>query len=342
MNFGKLADIFKLHAEDLHNLHDKTARFRAASYGRVAEKIEAKYDLKDKVSKTKIEKLELTPYMMQRVNEVINGKELALHKDDQKRLASRSRSMSASRSSSRSLSRSSSRSLSRPSSKLLVDELTTLMGIGKERAKQLVADGLTNLSQLKSKKWLERLPEETRLFMQLKPSEKIPHDDIKKIEPYLLKLQTTNMKLQLVGSYRRKKATSRDIDVMIVSKDLNILNKFLKALSGIFKVYPYSKGDDKMSVVLDASRLLNKRAVYTLDAFRVEPENQIPMLLYSTGSKTFNVIMRGRAKKMGLLLNQNGLFKKEGNKMTKIKGLKSEADYFKIMGMAYKEPKDRS
>jgi DNA polymerase/3'-5' exonuclease PolX len=369
MEFGKLSESFADHARSLQEAKDKTARFRATSYMRVAELIDSKYEASEPVSKEKIDELGLTAYMVKKANEIIDGKTLKLVKTKSKRAKSpiktvakkapkvkngKTKSTSRSRSSSKSPSKNRSRSPSKSPSKnkspnkpidkeALMKELTNFMGIGEERAKQLISEGLTKINQLHMKKWLAKLPEETQLFLKLKPSDKIPHEDIQALEPYLNKLQNDDMKIYLVGSYRRKKATSSDIDVMLVSEAANIIETFMedlkKSLSG--KAYPYSKGKDKLSIIVDLSDILNKPAIYKLDAFRVEPKNAAPMLLYSTGSKTFNITMRGIAKRKGYLLNQNGLFKRDGTELTPVPDLKTEKDYFDILDIDYKEPQDR-
>jgi DNA polymerase/3'-5' exonuclease PolX len=362
MNFTKIINEFTTHADKLRHSSDPTARFRASNYLRAVELLESKFNGKEKVNKEKLDSSGLSRHMIDKANDILKGKSLKLVVDktlnkgrsiSRNQTISRSRSVSRSRpvnrsqlvsrsqsvSRSRSVSKSRSMSKSNSQNKELIKELTKYMGIGLERANQLIADGLTNINQLHSKKWIKKLPEETQLFLQLKPSEIIPHEDIAKLEPYLQKLQTAKLKIYLVGSYRRKKPFSRDIDVMIVSESINAIDEFLTKLRKMLKnkAYHYSKGPDKLSVVLDLHDILGKQAVYKLDAFRVLPENQASMLLYSTGSKQFNIAMRGRAKKKGLLLNQNGLFYKDGTKLN----LPTERDYFIALGLEYKNPVDR-
>jgi DNA polymerase/3'-5' exonuclease PolX len=191
---------------------------------------------------------------------------------------------------------------------------------------------------------LSKLPEETQVFLKYKPDRTIPHDDIKRIEPFLLKLQSKNIKLQIVGSYRREKANSKDIDIMLVSNDENAIENFLLSLKKISKnkAYPYSKGKDKMSIIINADAFIDSNKKYKLDIFRVKPENKIPMLLYSTGSKEHNILMRSVAKKKKMRLNQKGLFRiKPDGVLEKINGLKTEKAYFDALGLEYLEPKKR-
>lgn len=214
-------------------------------------------------------------------------------------------------------------------------ELTHLMGIGAQKADKLISDGLTNIQQLKSKKWSALLPEETKLFIKLKPIDKIPHDDIKTyVEPIINTLRLgDDIKTQFAGSYRRQKPISSDIDIMVVSDNNDALNTFVNVLKTKVKAYPYSHGDDKVSIII----VINPKRIYKIDAFRANREESIPMLLYSTGSKEFNIRMRAVAKKKEYMLNQRGLYKNG----VRVNGLTSERDYFDILGMTYLEPNQR-
>jgi DNA polymerase/3'-5' exonuclease PolX len=210
------------------------------------------------------------------------------------------------------------------------------MGIGPERAKILIEAGLKTINQLHMKKYISMLPEETKTFISLKPAITIPRAEITAIEPYLLKIaENIGAEAIITGSYRRKKPNSSDIDLMLISDDRDIIEKFLAAAKNNeakYSIHPYSKGSDKMSLII-----VKKPTAYKLDVFRTNQEEKIPMLLYSTGSKEFNVAMRGKAKKLGYLLNQKGLFKSG----KRVSDLNTEKDYFDILEMPYKDPEER-
>jgi DNA polymerase (family X) len=304
MKFGQLKDLFLQQAKELSASEDNADRFRAPNYVKVANLIEKTFKETEEVSDAKLEKLEISDRMKYHLNTLVKtGKIKKIKK------------------------------VAKPDS--LVKELTEFMGIGTERAKQLVKDGLTNINQLHQKRWMKMLTDETKLFLEMKPMDKIPHNDIKELEPILNKLNDVDdCKVQLVGSYRRKKPFSSDIDLMLISHKENIIEQVLDALKDLFnqQAYPYSKGKDKMSIIIKY-----KNKVYKIDTFRVEPGDYVPSLLYTTGSKEFNIQMRGKAKQLGYLLNQKGLFK-DGKK---IEGLNTERDYFDILNMKYLEPHER-
>jgi len=325
MNFGKLRDRFKNKAKEIRAEKAETSRFRSRSYERVVEILETQYNPKERVTKYKIQSLPITEYMKNKAIEYLNDK-------------------SNTKGETKSNTKGETKLTNLQKAKLKI-ELIGLMGIGLEKAQILIDSGLTSIIQLRMKKWKLKLPEETKAWLEYKPSKSIPNSDIKELEPYLLKLTSKNREIILVGSYRRNKPTSNDIDVMIVSSNENIIDSFMKDLKKKLKnkAYDYSKGKDKLSIIIDVTDILkrSKKTVYKLDAFRVEPENRVSMLLYSTGSKSNNIEMRSKAKKLGMLLNQKGLFIKKDDKLVKIPNLNKEEDYYKAIGLKYKKPYER-
>jgi hypothetical protein len=67
-------------------------------------------------------------------------------------------------------------------------------------------------------------------------------------------------------------------------------------------------------------------------------------ILYFTGSKAFNTVMRGEALKQGMSLNEHGLYKKQPGKEKEDKVAQTfatEADVFNYLKIQYKEPTER-
>lgn len=345
MKFNELADKFHDRANEIKSSSENNAKFRAMAYDRVAKKM---YERKNEtVTNSKIKALLLSKHMSNTANEWSKKTSSTTHKKPVNKSGSKSKSRSRNRSPSNT--RANSKNPHKVSKKLtpsqtdkLIKDLSGFMGLGTAKSKKLIEDGLTHVNQLRQSKWKEKLPEETKAFMDLKPMRPIPHELIKKLEPRLKSLETKEMELYLVGSYRRGKNKSKDIDIMLVSENPDAIHEFMKLLKQEFdnKAYPYSMGSDKMSIIIAPDK------VFKLDVFRVEPKHSIPMLLYSTGSKEHNIMMRGLAKRKGMLLNQKGLFKKEktddGVNLKLIKGLDKEEDYFNALGIKYKEPSERT
>jgi len=217
--------------------------------------------------------------------------------------------------------------------KVLRLELSTILGLGEKKIDELIAAGLTNTKHLSQARWSGLLNADTLAIIRHKPLRQIPHEEIRKIQ----KVLEWNG-AQLVGSFRRQKSFSRDIDVLVMSADKDALKQYAEHLAKYFETTTYAVGDDKMSVIIEVGPATKDRGisrVFKLDAFRCTPDEYWTHLLYSTGSKEFNVRMRARAKRMGLLLNQRGLFR-DGQKINSPDD--DERALFAMVDMEYVEP----
>ena len=269
-----------------------TKRFSVAAYNKVIKKILNMCKIESNMRKSDIQKIELTKYMSEKITSYFSKKIPIAAK--------------------------------KPILKLT---LANIIGIGPKKADILIGMGLKSIHQLTLKKYQHILNNDAKIMTKYKPVKKIPHIVIKKIEPILTKFPSTF----LVGSFRRKKSFSSDIDVMVVSSAKNVLEKYIKHLAKNFTIVPYQQGIDKISLLIKYDNIYLK-----LDAFRTLPKSKYAMILYSTGSKYFNIKMRSIAKKQGYLLNQIGLFK-DGKKIP----IRSERGFFIKLKMEYVEPHNR-
>ena len=129
------------------------------------------------------------------------------------------------------------------------------------------------------------------------------------------------------GSYRRKKETIGDIDILATSKNPEKLIDYFISFNGISDVL--AKGPTKTMVRLKIG----------LDAdLRVVPEESFgAALAYFTGSKDHNIEMRELAIKKGLKLNEYGLFDKNG----KMIAGKTEEEIYEALGLEWIPPELR-
>jgi DNA polymerase/3'-5' exonuclease PolX len=284
-----------------------TARYVISAYTKVSKKITDLYQKNKSITNSDIQKLNITDNMKNKLQYLLTQK---INPTEIKKLEHQQ----------------------------LINDLINIAGIGKTKAINLIKSGLTKISDLSKKKYKDQLNDATKLLMKYKPCRKIPHNEIKKIEKILTSFPNT----QLVGSFRRKKPFSRDIDVMIVSnnnsKSNNVLDTYIQYLKTKFKeIYIYAKGNDKVSLIVSKPVLISKSLqYYKIDIFRSSIISKYAMLLYSTGSKEFNMRMRRIASRMGYLLNQHGLYKKD-----KLILVKSEKDFFNLLKMDYVEAHNR-
>jgi DNA ligase-1 len=134
-------------------------------------------------------------------------------------------------------------------------------------------------------------------------------------------------KVEVAGSIRRKKPEPRDIDIVVVPKDEvakdAIKNKLLEKAQSVRLV-----GDKEISVVVDNTQV---------DVYFTDEVSYGAMLLFLTGPNVFNISMRKRAKDMGYLLNQWGLFDRRTGKLI----ASTEEGIFKALGMYYEPPELR-
>jgi DNA polymerase (family 10) len=106
------------------------------------------------------------------------------------------------------------------------------------------------------------------------------------------------VRLSVAGSLRRRRETIRDIDIVVSSSDPEPVMTAFCAHSGVETVI--ARGPTKSSVRLQGGIQVDLRVV---------DDSQFPFaLLYFTGSKEHNIALRARALKMGLKLNEYGLF----------------------------------
>jgi DNA polymerase (family 10) len=110
--------------------------------------------------------------------------------------------------------------------------------------------------------------------------------------------------LELAGSYRRRRETVGDLDILVTAAVPDRVMDRLAEYESVDSVI--ARGDTKMSV-----RLGNG---FQVD-LRVVPEESFGAALqYFTGSKDHNVVLRGRAKQRGLKVNEYGVFRVEDDK----------------------------
>jgi DNA polymerase (family 10) len=135
------------------------------------------------------------------------------------------------------------------------------------------------------------------------------------------------------GSLRRWRETIGDIDFLVSTKKPAEVIEFFTSQPGILSVS--AKGETKASVILQGGIQADLRVV---------TDAEFPFaLLYFTGSKEHNIVMRQRAIQRGLRLNEYGLFKsqEETRDPKLLVKCKTEEDVFVELGLAYIPPEIR-
>lgn len=133
------------------------------------------------------------------------------------------------------------------------------------------------------------------------------------------------VKAEIVGSFRRKKETVGDLDILVLcKKKAFVMDEFIK-YKEIKKVL--SRGENRTIVLLNSDLQVDIRAF---------SKNYGAGLIYFTGSKEHNIALRTIAVKKKLKINEYGVFK--GKK--ELAG-KTEESVYKSIGLRYIEPELR-
>mgnify|MGYP001575536016 CR=1 FL=1 len=149
--------------------------------------------------------------------------------------------------------------------------------------------------------------------------------EVNRLETALGKMSEVQ-ELAVAGSVRRMEKTIGDIDILAVSDAPRKVTKRFLSLPSVAHVY--ATGPTKTLVRLKTG----------VDAdLRIVPKKSWgAAILYFTGNKAHNIALRSIAIKMGLKLNEYGLFK--GKKM--LAGA-TEEEIYKTLGLSYIKPEKR-
>jgi DNA polymerase (family 10) len=135
------------------------------------------------------------------------------------------------------------------------------------------------------------------------------------------------------GSLRRHREIIGDIDLLASSKKPTAVIEFFTTQPSVINVL--AKGDTKASVLLEGG---------IQSDLRVVTDAEYPYaLMYFTGNKEHNIVMRQRSIDRGLRLNEYGLFraKEETRDPKLLVKCKTEEEIFQELGLHYIEPEMR-
>lgn len=134
--------------------------------------------------------------------------------------------------------------------------------------------------------------------------------------------------LELAGSYRRGKETVGDLDFLVVSDDHESVMRHFGEFEDVSSVI--GQGETKMSVRMDNG--------FQVDLRVVPAESFGAALQYFTGSKEHNVVVRGRARSMGLKVNEWGVFRADNDEY--VAGT-TEQEVYEAVGLEWIPPELR-
>ncbi len=221
-------------------------------------------------------------------------------------------------------------------------QLLKIEGLGPKRVQTLYEElHITNLDELEAAAKQGRVRElhgfgaktEEKILADLEQAREaeartrldVAESLIKPLVDYLRELEGVT-RVEVAGSYRRRKETVGDIDILAIGEDgASIIQHFVEH-EDINTVA--SQGETRSTVFL--------RSGLQVDLRVVPKESYGAALQYFTGSKAHNVALRTLAVKQGYKINEYGVFRDD----ERVAG-ESEAEIYDLFDLAYVEPELR-
>jgi len=223
-----------------------------------------------------------------------------------------------------------------------INILTDVYGIGPKKAEELVKVGIKTIAELRERQD-ELLNDIQKVGLQFYEDilERIPRAEIDEYK-ILFKSIVKSDAFEIVGSYRRGAENSGDIDIIITGVTGIAYKEMIDELiKRKIILHVLSRGPSKTLVI---AKLPNKIVARRLDFLYAPPSEYSFAILYFTGSKIFNTVMRQKALDQGYTLNEHGIChltsdKKKGDLVSK--PFPTEKSIFDFLGMPYKTPFER-
>lgn len=145
-----------------------------------------------------------------------------------------------------------------------------------------------------------------------------------------LKADKNIIKIDILGSLRRKTETVGDIDIAAAAKNSQQTIEHFCKYPNLVKVI--EKGEQGASIMVEADMQADLRVS--------KIEEYGSMLQYFTGSKSHNIKLREYALKKGLSLSEYGI-KKKSKPRSKLHQFAKEEDFYRFLGLEWIPPEMR-
>ena len=238
----------------------------------------------------------------------------------------------------------------------IIQDLCTITGLGEARAKLLrdtqqvssAADLIQRYRSGKIQVGKNALTHHIVVGMEF-------YDDIKERMPWKeahdivqlisarLKAMKRDYNFMFCGSYRRKKKTCGDLDLLVSQRnppgteELSLIVKNLTE-AGILVGHLTENGKTKY---MGVCKLTPESRGRRIDIRYVPYDSMGAGMLYFTGSGKLNKLMRYHANERGYTLNEYGIYHYKDGKKGKEIPANDERDIFKILNIVYLEPHER-
>ena len=218
-----------------------------------------------------------------------------------------------------------------------IQELKRIPGIGNAVASRLYDEGFKSIADI-IERGEDRFKKCAKYIDDIE--QRIPRVEMVKWRRVLKNCLPNGIEGECMGSYRREKETSGDIDFLIVSKKNDgCIKKILNKIKDKIKILKtLSNGEHKFMGIV---RFREGGTARRLDIFW-EPLECLPFAqLHHTGSGEFNVKLRKIANEKGYRISQKGLYNLKKKVYLRNSRFKTEEDILKFLGQEYISPKDR-
>jgi DNA polymerase (family 10) len=193
--------------------------------------------------------------------------------------------------------------------------------------KKAIDDGKVEEVEGFGKKTVENIQREIGEYSKKGGSKRVKRSETEEeIQPLVDYLNDKMNDVIIAGSFRRKKETVGDIDILATSSDTKKAMKAFTEFDEVDRVIAH--GESKSSIKL--------RTGLQVDLRIVEKNEFGAALLYFTGSKEHSVALRKIGQKKDLKVNEYGVF--SGKKKL---ASKTEKKMYKALGLRYIEPELR-
>lgn len=236
-----------------------------------------------------------------------------------------------------------------------------IYGVGPKKAEDLVAAGYTTIAAVRAAaaanpKLLNK-NQHVGLRYYEDINSRIPRAEMDEHAALLMTVKPAALEGVIVGSYRRGRPDSGDIDMLVRTADATVdAGAALAAYVADLRARGYirevlAQGEHKCLAVaclpdgagVSSSSGINaagKMKARRLDLL-VTPPAEFPFaVLYFTGSDGFNVAMRAHALTRGFTLNEHALTHISTGQT--VGGIKTERDIFTVLKLQWREPMERT
>ncbi len=312
----KNLEIAKILYEIADMLEIKAVQFKPRAYQRVAQSIESmSEDIEDIYKKGELEKIPgVGKHIAEKISELIETGKLKYYEELKKKMP------------------------------VKVNELRHVHGIGPKRIKLLYQK-----LHVRNIKDLEKVAKQHKIQKIKGFGEKVEEEIIKGVEfakkktgrfllGYIMPLAEeikSNIKriegvkqVEIAGSYRRRKETVGDIDILVTSSKPKEVMDYIIKIKDVDVVLAH--GTTKSMI-----RLKNGLEV---DVRVLQDKEYGSALQYFTGNKEHNIVLRNIALKKGYSLSEYGLFKLKGKKL--VAG-RTEKEIYSKLGLQLMPPEMR-